>query len=53
MAWAQQRPDGGHGFGITGGHFHWNWGNDSFRKLVLNAVVWAAHVEVPPDGVLS
>jgi arylsulfatase A-like enzyme len=53
MAWARQRPDGGRGFGITGGHFHWNWGNDNFRKLVLNAIVWAAHVEVPPDGVPS
>ena len=53
MAWARERPDGGRGFGITGGHFHWNWGNDNFRKLVLNAIVWAAHVDVPADGVPS
>jgi type 1 glutamine amidotransferase len=53
MAWARERPDGGRGFGITGGHVHWNWGNDNFRKLVLNAIVWAAHVEVPPTGVPS
>ena len=43
MAWARERPDGGRGFGISGGHVHWNWGNDNFRKLVLNAIVWAAH----------
>ena len=30
--------DGGRGFGFTGGHFHWNWGNDQFRKLMLNAI---------------
>jgi type 1 glutamine amidotransferase len=53
MAWAHERPDGGRGFGITGGHVHWNWGNDNFRKLVLNAIVWAAHVEVPSNGVPS
>ncbi len=53
MAWARQRPDGGRGFGVTGAHYHWNWGNDSFRKLVLNAIVWAAHVPVPENGVAS
>jgi type 1 glutamine amidotransferase len=26
VAWATDRPDGGRGFGITGGHVHWNWG---------------------------
>ena len=25
MAWACERPDGGRGFGFTGGHFHRNW----------------------------
>jgi type 1 glutamine amidotransferase len=53
MAWARERPDGGRGFGLSGGHVHWNWGNDNFRKLVLNAIVWAAHVEVPSNGVAS
>jgi len=53
MAWARERPDGGRGFGFTGAHFHWNWGNDNFRKLVLNAIVWATHVDVPPGGVPS
>ena len=52
-AWAYDRPDGGRGFGFTGGHFHKNWGNDDVRKLVLNAILWIAHVEVPEDGVQS
>ena len=51
MAWARSRPDGGRGFGFTGGHFHWNWGNRHFRTLVLNAIAWTAHVEVPAAGV--
>ncbi len=53
VAWATERPDGGRGFGFTGGHDHWNWGHDDFRKLVLNAVVWVAGAEVPKDGVPS
>lgn len=53
MAWARQRPDAGRGFGFTGGHYHWNWGNNDFRKLVLNAIAWTAHAEVPKEGVPS
>ncbi len=53
MAWAYERPEGGRGFGFTGGHYHWNWGHNGFRKLVLNAIVWSAKVDVPSEGVAS
>jgi type 1 glutamine amidotransferase len=53
VAWAIERPDGGRGFGFTGGHVHKNWGNADFRKLVLNALLWTAKAEVPADGVAS
>ena len=53
VAWAYQRPDGGRGYGFTGGHYHHNWGNDDYRKLMLNAILWVAKVEVPADGVNS
>jgi hypothetical protein len=53
VAWAIERPDGGRGFGFTGGHNHVNWANDNFRKLILNALVWTAGAEVPPHGVES
>ena len=53
VAWAFERPDGGRGFGFTGGHFHKNWQQDDFRKLVLNALVWTAKCEVPEGGVFS
>jgi type 1 glutamine amidotransferase len=53
VAWAFERADGGRGFGFTGAHFHKNWKEDNFRKLVLNAIVWAAKVEVPEAGVPS
>ncbi len=53
MMWAVERPDGGRGFGFTGGHFHDNWANDQYRKVVLNAMLWLAKVEVPTEGVES
>lgn len=53
VAWARVRPDGGRGFGFTGGHFHWSWANDDFRKVVLNGIAWVAKVEIPEGGVPS
>ena len=51
MAWATERPGGGRGFGCTGGHDHWNWGQDQFRKLFLNAIAWTARLDIPSEGV--
>jgi hypothetical protein len=53
MAWACERSDGGRGFGFTGAHFHNNWANDDFRKLVLNAILWVGKKDVPKGGVKS
>jgi len=54
VAWAYQRPDGkGRGFGFTGAHNHVSWQDDNFRKVVLNAILWTARVEVPKMGVSS
>jgi type 1 glutamine amidotransferase len=53
VAWVVERPDGGRGFGFTGGHWQWNWANDSYRKAVLNAIVWSAGLEIPANGVES
>lgn len=53
LMWAFERPGGGRGFGFTGGHFHRNWGDPNLRKAVLNALVWIAGGDVPPDGIAS
>lgn len=53
MMWCIERPDGGRGVGFTGGHFHENWANDDFRKVVLNAMLWICKSEVPAKGVQS
>jgi type 1 glutamine amidotransferase len=51
VMWVYDRPGGGRGFGFTGGHSHKFWGNEDFRKVVLNAILWIAKVEVPENGV--
>lgn len=53
MMWIVERPDGGRGMGFCGGHFHDNWGNDNFRKIVLNTLVWLAKGDVPSNGIES
>lgn len=50
--WVATRDNGqGRGFGCTGSHFHKNWANDDYRKLILNACAWIAKVDIPEDGV--
>jgi type 1 glutamine amidotransferase len=51
MMWVFERPDGGRSFGFTGGHTHTNWGDPNQRKVVLNALLWIAKIEVPNNGV--
>ena len=53
VGWALERQDGGRGFGFTGGHYFDNWRKPDYRKLLLNAIVWAAGADVPEGGVES
>ena len=53
VAWAYERAGGGRGFGTTGAHYHSNWAQEDFRRLVLNAILWLAKLEVPRDGFQS
>ena len=51
MMWVYERPDGGRGFGFTGGHTPANGGDPTQRKVFLNALLWIAKVDVPAGGV--
>jgi hypothetical protein len=51
MMWAYERPNGGRSVGFTGGHTHTNWGDVNQRKIMLNALLWIAKVDVPKNGV--
>jgi type 1 glutamine amidotransferase len=49
VAWTFEREKG-RSFGFTGGHHHKNWGDENFRRLVVNAILWTANIDVPKDG---
>lgn len=53
VAWALEKNSGSRGFGFTGGHFFDHWRTEQYRKMLLNAILWTAHAEVPEKGVIS
>ena len=56
VAWCYQRGkdyNEGRGFGFTGGHNHVSWQDDGYRKIMLNAILWTAGLEIPKNGVDS
>jgi len=53
VAWAVEREGGGRGFSTSTGHFFENWKNDNYRKLMLNAIMWTAGMEIPAGGIES
>jgi len=52
IAWTFERPNSrdGRSFSCDAGHYHKNFGNDLFRRFVINGILWTAHVEIPPGG---
>ena len=50
VCWTYDRPEGGRSFALTGAHPHKNWGVESFRRLVVNGILWTAKVDIPPGG---
>lgn len=52
IAWTFERPhsNGGRSFGTVCGHFHECFGIESFRRMLVNAVLWCARREVPEGG---
>ncbi len=53
LAWTKTGENGQRGFGFTGGHFHYNWNDENFRKLVLNGIAWIAGFDIPENGIQS
>lgn len=52
VAWAYERPgsQGGRSYGNVLGHFHELFEQEPFRRMLVNGILWAAHVEVPEKG---
>jgi type 1 glutamine amidotransferase len=50
VAWAYSRPDGGRSCGFTGLHYHENWKNETYRRFVVQAILWSMREKVPSGG---
>lgn len=50
VAWAYERPAGGRTFAFTGGHLHASFAQEGYRRLLTNAILWAAGCEIPASG---
>jgi putative heme-binding domain-containing protein len=50
VAWVHHRTDGGRSFGTTLGHFHENFADERFRRMLSNGILWTAGVEIPVSG---
>jgi type 1 glutamine amidotransferase len=50
VCWAWERPDGGRSFGFSGLHFHENWKQPAYRRLVKQGVFWMMRQPLPEKG---
>lgn len=50
VGWAWERPNGGRSFGFTGGHFHKNWNQQAYRRLMTQGVLWTLKLRIPSQG---
>ncbi|MFT5407747.1 MAG: type 1 glutamine amidotransferase [Verrucomicrobiales bacterium] len=50
VGWVHERAGGGRAFGTTLGHFYRNFQQADFRRMIVNGILWSAHVKVPEAG---
>lgn len=50
VGWAYERDGGGRAFATTLGHPYRNFQDERFRRMIVNGILWSAHVEVPKEG---
>jgi hypothetical protein len=52
-SFAYQRDDGGRGFVFGGQDWRENLAKEDHRRFVMNGIAWAAHLEIPAEGIVS
>jgi hypothetical protein len=50
VSWAYDRSGGGRSFTFTGGHLHVSLAEEGYRRFLVNGILWAAGVDIPPGG---
>lgn len=51
VAWAWSRDDKGRSFGFSGCHFHRNWQEPAYRRMVTQGILWTLKLPIPENGV--
>jgi hypothetical protein len=50
VGWVYERKGGGRAFGTTLGHPYKNFQLEPFRRMIVNGILWSAHIDVPREG---
>jgi type 1 glutamine amidotransferase len=50
VGWVYERANDGRSWATTLGHPYSNFEREPFRRAIVNAILWTAHVEVPEAG---
>ena len=50
VAWAWERPGSGRSFGFTGLHYHENWNQLEYRRLIVQGILWTLQEQLPANG---
>jgi type 1 glutamine amidotransferase len=50
VGWVFERPSGGRSFCTTLGHPYQNFQIEAFRRMIVNGILWTAHVDIPAQG---
>jgi type 1 glutamine amidotransferase len=50
ISWSYDRADKGRSFAFTGGHLHVSLAEEGYRRFLVNAILWAANLEIPESG---
>ncbi len=50
VGWTYERGGGGRSFATTLGHPYKNFQDERFRRMIVNGILWAAHIDVPESG---
>jgi len=53
VAWAWERPNSGRSFGFSGLHFHRDWEQVAYQRLLTQSVLWSLRLPIPASGVPS
>lgn len=52
-SWAFERASGGRAFAHSCGRYNYNFAKDSYRKNMINGIMWTLGEDIPSDGYTS